>query len=345
MNVHITYKFHKTASLDKEINHSIEKLQKRLQAFRPELIHLKGCIEENSARKGFAVSLNLRLPSGQMAAHETAATALPAMKAAFEDLLQQLSKHKDLLRNVHKWHGRPPSGIRQKQVPFEQTFASLPPLTVSSDDVRSYINANLARLERFVNRELSFRQVSGDIRQGSLVREEVVDEVVARALGDGLEKPDRIALEPWLYRLSIRVIDELAAEDTNDISDIHLGEPARSPHIKGDDESRLQFHQPDENLTEENVIADQGTNTPEDIAYNDEMVALVELALRAAKRQDREVFILHAIEGFSVDEIATISDRKPEEVRRSIEAARDKLRKSPPIANRFKDELLRTGTA
>jgi DNA-directed RNA polymerase specialized sigma24 family protein len=344
MNVHITYKFHKTASLEKEINHSIEKLQKRLQVFRPELIHLKGCIEENSARQGFAVSLNLRLPSGQMAAHETAATALPATRAAFEDLLQQISKHKDLLRSAHKWRGRRASSTRQKQVPFEETLASLPPLTVCSDDVRSYINANLARLERFVNRELSFRQASGDIRPNSVAKEEIIDEVVARALGDGIDKPDRLALEPWLYRLSILAIDDLA-EDGKATSDIRLEESARSPYIQGDDELQLQFHQPDENLTEENVIADQGTNTPEEIAYNDEMVALVELALGAAKRQDREVFILHAIEGFSVDEIATISDRKPEEVRHSIEAARAKLRKSSPIANRFKDELLRTGTA
>ena len=67
MNVHFSYKVNKTPDIEKEINQQIEKIRKRLQVFRPELIHLKGIVEQNSAREGFLVSLNLRLPSGQMA--------------------------------------------------------------------------------------------------------------------------------------------------------------------------------------------------------------------------------------------------------------------------------------
>src|SRR6476620_2632574 len=103
MNVHISYKVHKTPDIEKEINHLIEKLGKRLQVFRPELVHLKSVIEQNSPREGTTVSLNLRLPSGQMAVQESASSATAAVKAAFDDLLQQLTKHKDLLRSSHKW--------------------------------------------------------------------------------------------------------------------------------------------------------------------------------------------------------------------------------------------------
>ena len=67
MNVHISYRLHKTPAVEKDIQHQIEKLRKRLQVFRPDLIHLKGMVEEISAREGTSVSLNLRLPSGQMA--------------------------------------------------------------------------------------------------------------------------------------------------------------------------------------------------------------------------------------------------------------------------------------
>src|SRR3989442_14084974 len=102
MNVHISYKVQKTPDIEKEINHLIEKLRKRLQVFRPELVHLKGVIEQNSPREGTIVSLNLRLPSGQMAEQESASTATEAVKAAFDDLLPLLSKHKDLLRSSHK---------------------------------------------------------------------------------------------------------------------------------------------------------------------------------------------------------------------------------------------------
>src|SRR5262245_22865640 len=103
MNVHVSYRLQKFPAVEKDVQHQIEKLQKRLQVFRPELVHLKGAIEQASTREGASVSLNLRLPSGQMAAQSTAPTPNAAVKAAFEDLLQQLNKHKDLLRASHKW--------------------------------------------------------------------------------------------------------------------------------------------------------------------------------------------------------------------------------------------------
>ncbi len=106
MNVHISYKLRKTPDLEKEINHLVEKLRKRLQVFRPELLHLKGVVEQSSPREGTTVSLNLRLPSGQLAAQRSARTPVAAIKSAFDDLLQQITRHKDLLRSSHKWTRR-----------------------------------------------------------------------------------------------------------------------------------------------------------------------------------------------------------------------------------------------
>jgi len=339
MNVHISYKVRKTPDIEKEINHIVHKLEKRLQVFRPELIHLKGIVEENSPREGFVVSMNLRLPSGQMAVQEAAPTASAALKAVCDDLLQQVTRHKDLLRNSHKWRRRR-SARREAQVPFEDTVAAVQPSSVSGDDIRSYVNANLARLDRFVEREIYFREAAEQMPPNSVAKEEIIDEVIVRALGDGTEKPERLALEPWLYRLAIRSIGDLAARANDNLSSIHLEESARTPNVRASDEPELQYHQPDEMLTEESVIADTRVATPEDVAYTDEMITLVQYALSGTKRADREAFILHTIEGFSVEEISAITDRKPEEIRASINAAREHLRRSPPIANRFKDKLL-----
>jgi len=348
MNVHITYKVHKTPDIEKDINHLLEKLRKRLQVFRPELVHLKGNLEQNSPREGVIVSLNLRLPSGQMAAQKSAPTPVAAVKAAFDDLLQQVTRHKDLLRSSHKWPRW--RGVRderpQPQVPFEQTIASVQPLTASSEDIRSYVNANLGRLERFVERELSFREAADELAPDSLSKEEVVDEAIARALGDGHEKPERVALEAWLYRLAMRAIDEMAPREIADSSDVHLEDSARKRNVRASDEAELQFHQPDETLTEESIIADRRLATPEAIASADEMVALVQFALGSAPRADQEAFILNAIEGFSFDEIAVITDRHADEVREAIARACEHLRQSPPVADFFKGKLLaRTSTA
>jgi len=157
MNVHITYKTHKTPDIDKEIQHWIAKIEKRLQVFRPNLIHLKGALEQNSPREGTVVSLNLRLPSGQMAAHESASAPTAAIKAAFSDLLEQIGKHKELLRSSHSWRRhRTLEGIPAAEVPFEETFAAVAPQTATSDDIRSYLNANLRRLRLFIEREIYF---------------------------------------------------------------------------------------------------------------------------------------------------------------------------------------------
>jgi hypothetical protein len=64
----------------------------------------------------------------------------------------------------------------------------------------------------------------------------------------------------------------------------------------------LQFHQPDEGWTRESAIADRRVSTPEQDAYSDELIALVHAALRGADRTDREAFLLHGLEGFSLDE-------------------------------------------
>jgi RNA polymerase sigma factor (sigma-70 family) len=346
MNVHISYKLRKTPDLEKEINHLVEKLRKRLQVFRPELLHLKAAVEQSSPREGTTVSLNLRLPSGQLAAQRSAQTPVLAIKNAFDDLLQQITRHKDLLRSSHKWTRRRSNKSRvEAQVPFEQTLASVQPSTVSAEDIRCYVNVNLSRLERFVERELFFREAAEQMVPDAITKDEVIDEVIAGALGDGGDKPDRMALEPWLYRLAIHAIGDLLARSSDNVLSVHLEDSARMPNVRASDEPELQFHQPDETLTKESVIADRRTATPEDIASSDEMDLLVQSALAAAQPRDREVFILHTMEGFSVAEIAAITDRKPEAINASILAAREHLRRSPPIGSRFQNRTLRnTGT-
>lgn len=336
MNVHFSYKLSRTPDIDREIQHGTEKVRKRLQVFRPELVHLKGSLEQNSTREGTVVSLNLRLPSGQMAAQESASSAPTAIKAAYESLLIQIGKHKELLRNSHKWRRRrTEEGRPVPQVPFEQTVASVPPLTATPDDVRTYVNANFRRLQTYVDRELYFRESSGDIEADSISAEEIVDQAVADALDEKVEKPDRIGIEPWLYRLAIRAIDDSISRSSQSESEVELRSVRQRRRERASDEPRLQFHQPDESMTHESGIPDRGAATPEELAYTDEMVALVQVALHGAAPQDRETFVLHALEGFTVEEIATITDRSREDIEQSIARARAKLRRGFATRNPF----------
>ena len=341
MNVHVSYKVHKTPDIEKEISRQIEKIQKRLHVFRPELVHLKAVIEQNSAREGTLVSLNLRLPSGQLAAQAKAPSPTAAIKAAFDELIQQIGRHKDLLRSSHKWRRwrGGPQESPEPGVPFEQTLAAVLPPTISADDIGSYVNANLSRLERFVDRELYFRRADEEILEDGLSTPEVVNEVIARALGDH-DRPEKLSLEPWLYRLALQAMNEMTARLHELESPVHLEDSRRRQNVEASDEPGLQFHQPDEGWTRESAIPDRRVSTPEQAAYSDEVIALVQAALRGADRTDRETFLLYGIEGFSLVEIAAITGLHPEAVRESVQRARDCVRNAPSIASEFHQALL-----
>jgi RNA polymerase sigma factor (sigma-70 family) len=350
MNIHFSYRLHKIPAVEKDIQHQIEKLQRRLQVFRPDLIHLKGVVEETSPRAETSVSLNLRLPSGQLAAHAMAATAAAAVKVAFEDLLHQVNKHKEILRASHKWQrGRRGNSARPvpplQEIPFEETLAVVFPPSISSEDVRSYVNINLARLERFVERQIFFREAQDSSISGVVTRDEVIDQTIAMALGDGEEKPELLALEAWLYHLALRSLDELCRIDDTGGRVVHLEDSMRRRNVKASDEPELQFHQPDESITGETVVSDPRVSTPEQIVASDELLRLIATTLRELGPRPREAFILHAIEGFKVDEIASITGYPADSVLTFIASAREHLRKSPGLARQFPGRLARTNTA
>ena len=338
MNVQISYKFSKTPDLEKLINQQVEKLGRYLQVFRPDLVHLKGAVEENS-RHGFDVSLNLRLASGQMAAQESSATVIAAIKAGFEDLKEQLNKHKELLRKQHQWPRRRGRGSVVGTVPFEDTVAAVKPEQISSGDISQYVNVNLPRLKRFIQRELTHLEEEGILEFGQVEVEDVVSEAIANALSEPPGKPERIKLEPWIHRLAMQAIDSLAFDGGGD-DQVPLERSHGTQNVLASDEARLQFHQPDEKLFEENVIPDLAANNPEELAARHELIDLVETTLREAGRTEREAFILYTVEGFTLEEIADITNHAVEEVRAAIGKAREHLQRALPIKDPLKDRLV-----
>ena len=345
MNVHISYKASKNPETEREVQQQTEKLSRRLQVFRPELVHLHGIVAESSTKGGgITVSLNLRLPSGQMAVQNTAPTAVGAVKTCFHDLIHQLNAHKDLLRNRHQWRRL---SKEHRRVPFEQTVASvipngnaLPGVTLASRDIDNYVATELPRLNRFIDRELRYRVATGMLEPNLLSREEVLDEAIATALSGEEHRPDRISVERWLYGIALRSISSVAARNRDESETVHLEVPAGKQNVSGTDDAYLQFHQPDDTLNTEDILPNQGISTPEAVALSDEFIDQVQKALTGAPPEQREAFTLFAIEGFTVDEIAEVSKRDPGEIKNSIKAARDLVDHKLPNGNVLKKHLL-----
>lgn len=340
MNVHFSYKIEKTADLENLLKQQTDKLTRLLQVFRPELVHLKGIVTESTPREGFSVSLNLRLPSGQMASQETSDTLVGAVKAAFSDLSEQLKKHKKLLRNQHAWpRRRGPERAVVDTVPFEETLAAVKPEQVSAGDITGYIDANLPRLRRFVERELAHRESEGQLLPEQVAVDDVVSEAIANALGEQHDKPERMRLEPWLYRLSLDAIARLSSSN-GDEGRIPLERGRTAGDVHDTDEPVMQYSEPEQSLSYEAAVADSSSPSPEELAARNELIDLVQRALRDAGREPREAFILYTIEGFTIEEIADITSRSGEEVRASIRQAREHLQRALPIQDPLKDKLV-----
>src|SRR5207237_1078124 len=99
--------------------------------------------------------------------------------------------------------------------------------------------------------------------------------------------------------------------------------------------------QPEDRLNREDITADRRAGTPEELAANDELIDQLEATLKDVTPQQREAFVLMVVEGFSIDEIAAVTDQKVEKVKGHVAAARDHLMKKLPPSNTLKEKLLR----
>src|SRR5262249_13581937 len=109
----------------------------------------------------------------------------------------------------------------------------------------------------------------------------------------------------------------------------------------GSDENVLQYHQPDDSLREENIIRDENARTPEEILVSEEMVGELDLVLHGVNAHDREAFVLYTLEGFTVEEIARITDQRPDRIRKAIQHARERIMQRLPAHNELRQRLLR----
>jgi RNA polymerase sigma factor (sigma-70 family) len=354
MNVHVSYKAGKTPDVEREFQHQLQRLERRLQIFKPDLVNFHAIVEQQNHRSA-STSLNLRLPSGQIAAQKSGENALAAVKAAFADLLSQVKKHKDLLRGQWTRQSRRAARERAAELPalaaveparaegLREAPAELTPAPAtdgaSHSNIEAWLSTNLRQLEEYIDRELQFQIAADRIREDQITREEVVDEVIVSALSQENGAAQLLSLESWFHRLALQAIRRLIAANA-DTGNISLDAPAGVQNVSGSDENFMQYHQPDDTLAGENIIRDQSVRTPEEIFAGDEMVAQLDIVLREVQAEDREAFVLYTLEGFTIEEISRLAGRSPDQVRHSINHARSQVQRKLPAQNQLRQTLL-----
>jgi ribosomal subunit interface protein len=100
---HVHNEIHR--EIDDEAKSHLEKLERLLKRYDPDLVQLHGSLEEQTRKDGhrFSLSLNLTLPTGTLHATGEGSDVRASAKAAFAEIEAQVKKHQQKLRKDYVW--------------------------------------------------------------------------------------------------------------------------------------------------------------------------------------------------------------------------------------------------
>jgi ribosomal subunit interface protein len=109
--------------IEKEARHHVEKLNRLLKRYAPDLVVLHGSLEKTPRKTQYNFSANLTLPSGRLHATGVGSDVRTSTKAAFAELELQVKKHQEKLRKDYVWK-RKRSLVRPGEAPTRRGEAA-----------------------------------------------------------------------------------------------------------------------------------------------------------------------------------------------------------------------------
>jgi ribosome-associated translation inhibitor RaiA len=90
-------------SIEKEFDRHLDKLNRLLKRYDPDLVQLHCTLEKTPRRVEYGFSLNLTLPTGSLQATGRGPDARAGAKIAFAEIESQVKKHQEKLRKDYTW--------------------------------------------------------------------------------------------------------------------------------------------------------------------------------------------------------------------------------------------------
>ena len=90
-------------SVEEDFGRHVEKMNRLLKRYAPDLVHLHSSLEKTPRRSEFDFSLRLTLPTGTLHATGVGPEVRSSAKAAFAELEAQVKKHQQKLRKDYVW--------------------------------------------------------------------------------------------------------------------------------------------------------------------------------------------------------------------------------------------------
>lgn len=193
---------------------------------------------------------------------------------------------------------------------------------------------HLDGLYRFVAREIGYHQSLDELEPGEVTIEGIVSETALLALEELARLPRGASFRGWLRHLALEILRRRVRQsrERRRYEEVPLEEGLP---LLSSDEQLFAYYQPDAVLTWEDALPDAHAVLPEEIPVIGESWAGLEAVLNHLPSDERKVFVLHAMEGLSLHEIAAMRAQRLDRVEGLYSHARETLRAQ--LADRMDD--------
>ncbi|GEM_PF-6639429 len=312
-------RYRPSPSIEELIRWHLQGLERRMARLHLSAASLQGRVTRSEAKEPFELTLILKLPQGALQIKQRGTEIETLLRIGFQALEHQL--------------GQPHLGQPTPKPPF-----AAPPREAeenSAEDLREAINRQLPRLSQYVEREIGYFLSTGELSAGMVRVEDIVDETVVRALTEYATRPPQLSLAGWLITLAKDVLDAQVWQNNTSGGEMGRQEArveqqvARVPPERAGaaiEDEMYYWYQPDEDLRVEDIVADPHTRSPEEIAAQRQLQYDLDQMIAFLPKRWRDAFVLHMIEGFTLEQVSLVTGATLERVQRDVQAARDFLR-------------------
>ena len=305
-----------------EINRQTLRLERQLSVFPASTTQLN-CALWHGVDSRFGITLTLHVAGRKLLSRAEDRSPVVATRRAFDDLNERVAELTEQFRTQEYW--RRTSHNRADRADSLRLHTAK---TVG--DVGECIDRNLTELYNFARREIASSQAKGDLHAGDLAPEEILDEVLIRALEGFSSKPAELSVRAWLFQLALDTIKYKKHEIGKHRRTIMcLAENSdgltRDGEVVSKDEI-YDFYQPETEILLKDLIPDGCLPTREESVAQREYQQYINRALAQLPNRWREAFVLYSIESLNLEEVARVTRESVDATRRSVEMAREYLR-------------------
>lgn len=304
--------------IQRYIQQQVRKLERYLHSLSPAAVSLQGHIAKPKRKRLYELTLVLTLPESSLTATEKGRQVKAMLRRGFEALVKEVKAGQDQARPRRRSEAA--------------TNVKTPVLSQDAhrEAIEELIGQQVPRLTQYVQREIAYYLATEELVPDLVPVEAVVDETVMRALSEYQTRPTTLPLDRWLIMLAGDVLNQ------------RLQQAQLSREAAGRDEARVEqrlsrvppewkgcavedeiydWYQPDENLHLEDVVADPHALSPEEIAAHRQFQQELDQIIAFLPKRWRDVFVLHSMEDFSLDEVAIVTGQSLDQVQQDWQSA------------------------